>query len=321
MTAMSHAPIQEFGILLACRCIRTLEQVLPVRVIWILCWPVAAFQAACQLTFATPTIRQFDRLPFVLRPRLSRPSWVAYLWRERTRVNLARMLCFWPDRLRRGRWTDHCHCVGLERLEHEHARGRPVALALPHIGPLVLVCHWLRARDLPAAVLRKRASARRPLYWKYIDRLSGAGGRSNRPAGFDLTELRRAFEHLRAGRILAMAVEGRHAQHLRLSGEGFTFDMATGILRLAAATGAVVMPCLITAGPRMSFTVHLGEPVPDELVVDADRHRAACDHLLREFLAVVGRHPGQFHVQLIEHLHPATGGVPAAAEALPETSS
>jgi len=318
---MSRAPIQEYGILIACRCIRTLERALPVGVIWILCWPLAAFQAACQLTFATPTYRQFDRLPAALRPRLSRPSWAACLWLERTRVNLARLLCLWPDRLCQERWTDRCRCVGLERLELNHARGRPVALALLHFGPLNLLCHWLRARGLPVAALRVAPSARRPLHWRYIDSVNCPGGRWDGPIVFDRTELRRAFEHLRAGRILATAVEGRHDRHLRLSGEGFTFDMATGLLRLAAAAGAVVMPCLIAAGPRMSFTVHLGEPVPDELVVDADRHRAACDHLLREFLAVVRRHPGQSHTQLIEHLHPATGGVPSAAEALSETAS
>ena len=164
-------------------------------------------------------------------------------------------------------------------------------------------------------------SATRPLYWRYIDRLSSLAGSSDEPIVFDRTELRRAFEHLRAGRILAITVEGQHDRHLRLSGEGYTFDMATGVLRLAAATGAVVMPCLITAGPSMSFAVHLGEPVPDELVVEADRHRAASDHLLRELLAVVSRHPGQSHVQLIENLQPIIDGFPSIAEVVPETAS
>ncbi len=97
--------------------------------------------------------------------------------------------------------------------------------------------------------------------------------------------------------------------------------MTTGPLRLATATGALVMPCLITAGPRMSFTVHLGEPVPDALVDDAENHRAACAHLLREFLAVVGQHPGQSHCLFIEHLDPATVAAPSAAEALSEIAS
>ncbi len=143
---MSRVPINEYAILIAFRCIRTLERALPFRAIWILCWPVAAVQAARQLAFTTPTIRQFDRLPAALRPRLSRPRWVAYLWRERTRMNLARLMCLWPDRFGLERWTDHCRCVGMERLELEHARGRPVVLALLHFGPSVLLCHWLRAR-------------------------------------------------------------------------------------------------------------------------------------------------------------------------------
>ncbi len=314
---MSRAPINEYGTLIVVRCIRTLERVLPFRAIWILYWPVAAVQAACQLAFTTPTIRQFDRLPAALRPRLSRPSWAAYLWRERTRVNLARLMFLWPDRFCQEPWTDHCRCVGMERLELERARGRPVVLALLHFGPVVLFCHWLRARGLPAAALRDAPSAKRPLYRIFIDRLNGPGAYSDGPVVFHHSELRRALELLRAGQIVLIAAEGRFARHLRLSGEGFTFDMATGPLRIAAATGALVIPSLITAGPRMSFTVHLGEPVPDALVVDARRHRAACAHLLREFLAVVRRHPGQSHRMLIDHLDPATDGAPSVAEALP----
>jgi lauroyl/myristoyl acyltransferase len=217
--------------------------------------------------------------------------------------------------------VEHCRCVGLERLESAHAEGRPVALAFLHFGPLILLCHWLRAHGLPAAAMRYGPSAQRPLYWRYIDRLSAPGGRSDWPAVFDRTELRRAYEHLRAGRILAMAAEGRHDRHLRLVGEEFTFDMATGVIRLAAATGAVVIPCLLTAGPRMSFTVRLGEAVPDELVVDPDRHCDACDHLLREFLAVVGRYPGQAHVRLLEGLRPAARGGHSVTEALAEMAS
>jgi lauroyl/myristoyl acyltransferase len=288
-------------------------------VIFTVCRPVAAFQAAWQLTFATPTVRHFDRLPAALRPRRGRLSWFV-LWRERTQVILARLLCLWPDRLHQGRWADHCHCVGLERLEQAHAQDRPVALALLHFGPTILIGHWLRARGLPAAGVRSERSVRRPLHWRYIDSLSGRGGPDG-PAVFHVSRLRRAHEHLRAGRILAMTMEGRYTRHIRLEGDGFTFDMATGLVRLAAATGALVIPCLVEAGPYLSFTIHLGEPVPDELVVDADRHRAACEHLLREFVAVVRRHPGQSQAFFINHFQPATAGVAPAADALAETAS
>src|SRR5262245_19057942 len=106
-----HNPFRELYIVFACRCFRTLDRVLPVRVIGLMFWPMVAFKSVCELTFATPTLRQFDRLPNALRPRLSRPEWIAYLWRERMRVNLTRLLCLWPDRLHRGRWVAHCRCV------------------------------------------------------------------------------------------------------------------------------------------------------------------------------------------------------------------
>src|SRR5262245_40921730 len=89
-------PFRELCILFACRCFRALERVLPVRVIGLLFWPMVAFKSVCQLNFTTPTVREFDRLPSLLRPRLSRPQWITYLWRERMRVNLTRLLCLWP---------------------------------------------------------------------------------------------------------------------------------------------------------------------------------------------------------------------------------
>jgi hypothetical protein len=188
---------------------------------------------------------------------------------------------------------------------------------------MILLCHWLRAQGLPAAALRHGSSAERPLYWKYIEQLSAPDGRSDWRSAFGRAELRSAYEHLRAGRILAVAMEGRHERNLRLVSGEFTFEMATGVLRLAAATGAVVMPCLLTAKPRMSFTVHLGNPLPDELVLDSDRHLAACDHLLREFLAVIGSNPGQCHGRLIEHLQPLPTRAASGAQAnpIPETAS
>ena len=111
-----------------------------------------------------------------------------------------------------------------------------------------------------------------------------------------------------------MTAEAGHQRHIRVHREGLAFDMATGVFRLAAATGAIVIPCLIAAGPRMRFTIHLGEPVPDDFVIDADLHRAGCDHLLGEFLPIVGRRLGQSHAVLIDHLRPGADDVlPAAA--------
>ena len=118
-----------------------------------------------------------------------------------------------------------------------------------------------------------------------------------------------------------MTAEGRHHRHIRVHRAGLAFDMATGIFRLATATGAMVVPCLIAAGPRMSFTIHLCEPVPDELVICADLHRAGCDHILGELLPVVGRHPGQSHALLIDHLRGGADAVLPAVGTFPEAAS
>jgi hypothetical protein len=222
---MARRPIDERGKLLAIRCLRVLERVLPVGVLCVVCWPWAAVQAACRLIFAGPTIRQFDRLPNAWRPPLGRAAWVVYLWRELWRVNLARLLCCWPDRLGERRWAGHCRCVGLERLEREYARGRPVALATLHFGPLAALCHWLRGRGMEAAILRAWQTER-PLHWRFIDRLTDRGDRAFGPAAYDLSDLRAAYEHLRSGRILVMAVEGRPIRRVRVDRAGFALEDA-----------------------------------------------------------------------------------------------
>ena len=117
-----------------------------------------------------------------------------------------------------------------------------------------------------------------------------------------------------------MTAEGRHHPHIRLHRRGLAFDMATGLFRLSAATGAIVIPCLIAAGPRMTFTIYLGEPVPDELVIGTQLHRAGCEHLFGEFLPVVGCHPGQSHRLLIDHLNPSPDAVLPAVGAFPDAA-
>ncbi len=313
--------MRESCILFTWRCMRSLERLLPPGALWIMCWPMAATRAAWQLMVGAPTIREFDRMPVSLRPRTDRFGWVAQLWRERTHLTLARPMFLWPDRLSRGQWKDRCRCVGLEQVERNYALGRPIILATLHYGPVVLLGHWLRARGLPAAWLRDRLSAARPLYWRYIDKLSAVTGRSDGPSVFDRTELRSVHDHLRAGRILLMTAEGRHHRHIRVHREGLAFEMSTGPFRLAAATGAIVIPCLIAAGPRMTFTIHVGKPVSDNLLIGAHLHRAGCDHLLIEFLPVVGRHPGQSHALLIDHLRPAADTVLPAASAISEAGT
>ena len=236
-------------------------------------------------------------------------------------MTLARLLFLWPDRLSRGLWMDRCRCVGLERVERNLALGRPIILATLHFGPVVVLGHWLRARGLPAAGLRDSLSATRPLHWRYIDGLSAVTGCSDGPSVFDRTQLRSVHNHLRAGRILIMTAEGRYHRSNRVHREGLAFEMSTGPFRLAAATGAIIIPCLIAAGPRMTFTIHIGEPVPENLVIGAHLHRAGCDHLLGEFLQVVGRHPGQSHALLIDHLRPVADTVLPAVGAFPEAGT
>jgi lauroyl/myristoyl acyltransferase len=204
----------------------------------------------------------------------------------------------------------------MERLDRSLERGQPVVLVFLHMGPLSALTHWLRARGVPAATLILRPVRDRPAYRGYLDAVSGrAGGLTEQAAVFDMKQLRRARKHLRAGRPLLVAADGLHGRYHTLDGGGFGFEMSTGMLRLASGTGAAVIPCLITAEAGMGFTVHFGEPAPPGLVADPAGHRAACEHLLREFLKVIRRHPAQCSYALISRFRPAAD--PGPGDAVP----
>ena len=194
---MSRAAAREYGVLFAWRCLRVLAQMLPVKVIWAVGWPAAAIQAAWQLAFAGPTLREFDRLPAALRPSLSRLSFALYLSRERTHVNLAKLMCLWPDRLCSAALGRPLPPRWLRNAGTGSCSKPPRCACALHFGLQPLLVHWLRALGMPAAGLRERPSAERPLYLRYIDRLTARPDAGDLPIVFDLSELRGMLAHLR----------------------------------------------------------------------------------------------------------------------------
>lgn len=275
-----------------CRSLRAAELFLPVCCLQLLLWPAAAFRAGCELFRGIATLRRFERLPASLRPCLSRPAWVRRLWRERARLHLTKLLCLWPNRLEQPRWKDRCHWIGLQHFEQLREQGHPIILAVLHFGPLIVLHYGLRSRGIPLATLFQWSSP--PPQLRYLDRINDPAGRNDGlPHFFRLAKLREVYHFLKSGRVLMMAVDGRRGHHFLLNGNGFRIAMSTGMRRIAIRTGAIIIPCSITAERHMGFTVRFGAAVFPELVQDHSRHREACEHLLREFLPVLQSRPEQ----------------------------
>src|SRR5438132_9217323 len=139
---MSLSSIQEVLGLVLCHVLRMVERFLPPWWLQVLFWPAAAVLACWELAYASLTITQFYRLPLSFRP-LPRSTWIWRVWLRRTQVNLARLLCLWPDRLGDPRWQKYCRSSGMEQFEDVRARGGPVILATLHFGPLSVLRFWL----------------------------------------------------------------------------------------------------------------------------------------------------------------------------------
>src|SRR5262249_53756985 len=155
-------------------------------------------------------------------------------------------------------------------------------------------------RGVAVAALLARPSENRPLYRRYLDRVCDrAGGCSGVPHVFDLSQLRELLRFLRPGNFLFVTVEGRHGRHVLLRQDAVDFAITTGVLRWAAKTNAVFVPCLIAAEPHLGFTVHAGDAVPPQLVTDKSRHQEACEYLLRSFLPLLHSRPEQCSWELL----------------------
>src|SRR3954468_13221163 len=88
--------------------VRAVERGMPLRLLQVLTWLVGARMATWELMWGQPSLRLFDRLPRSLRPAATSPGWTWRLWWQRTRLNQARILSFWPDRLHAARWRPRC---------------------------------------------------------------------------------------------------------------------------------------------------------------------------------------------------------------------
>ena len=274
------------------RALRAFEALLPVACLRVLFWPPAAIKATWELAWTEPTLRLFRRLPASIRIPASRRNWLWRLWLARTRLNVTKFMLFWPDRLGTLRWRQRLRFSSVEQLDYLRNCNRPVILAVLHIGPLLLLRYYLRSRGLPVAGLVARPLSERSPIRQYLDRLSDeAYGMIGIPNVFDLAQLRSLHEFLQPNRMLIVALDGGHGNHVFVPNGDSSFRMASGAIRLAAHRSALVVPCLIRADRLLGAWVHFGEPVPDALIADPRNHLAGCTHLFREFLPFLRAHP------------------------------
>jgi len=260
---------------------RVTERVLPPAVLYALLWPVAAIMAVAGHPFRRRR-RRSRELPW--------PVSVRERWRDRIWFELTLLTFHWRDRLGAPRWRSRCRIEGLE-----HLHGQPVVLVTVHVGPILLLPALLRMRGYPVCALGAPESiATRPPIRARIDaREDAASGLGHVPRFISTDSLWEVNRHLKTGGILIVAADGATGKRTTVDADGLRLSLGRGTLRTAQIAGADVVPCVIRAGPGLSSIVHIGAPLPEELVTDRARHEEAYSTLLSSLLREVRKAPGQ----------------------------
>jgi len=99
--------------------------------------------------------------------------------------------------------------------------------------------------------------------------------------------------------------------------ENSLFRMATGAIRLAAISGAELVPCLIRETASWEFVIHFGNPVPQNYLSGSPDLKGAAAHLLKEFLQVIRTYPEHCNHRLLSAISVAAADGVSGVSAIP----
>jgi lauroyl/myristoyl acyltransferase len=132
-------------------------------------------------------------------------------------------------------------------------------------------------------------------------------------------DARQMLRFLRPGRCLLVALDFQTTEQAEIEFNGSVVRLSTPPLRLARAARAVVVPMLAVHEGLWRIRLHLGEPVPDELLRAGD-YQAAAEHIAAELLPLAAQAPGQALPTLVEAFVPAPQPVEAASIVAPSSA-
>lgn len=211
----------------------------------------------------------------------------------RVRLKLTDLNFIWPERLSTGNYEvgRAVESPGWQLVKN--SSDRPVILLTLHFGPCYILQEWLRAQGIPDASVAGKGIYEtlgyRRKFWRIRDQ---AMGLSHVPDLFETGNTWPMRDHLTAGRVLLVDVDSGRSRHTaEPSIDGFGLRMGTSLLALAYMTGAILIPCLITAEPVFGFAVHFGEPLEAPDRADKTAMNACCERIMKAYLPILTEHP------------------------------
>jgi lauroyl/myristoyl acyltransferase len=222
---------------------------------------------------------------------------------QRRAFYLNQIVDYFPDRLAEAKWKNRCRVEGMEHLEKATQNRRPVVLAFAHFGAYTLLRSWLRVAGIPAIVMMGGKTEERTGIRRFMDRYMLS---PKVPPALYQDHWQEAVEHLKAGHPLLVAIDVRRGKQIEVPfGEGWTFQMASGAVRLAIHHQADLIPCSIKDEGAWKFRLKLGAPVPAEYLTSDAGWFSAGKYLMDEMLPDWQAHPEQCSNSLIRCLKPA----------------
>jgi hypothetical protein len=276
--------------------LRFAERVLPLAVLSLLLWPPAAAWDLVHL-------RRRKLLSCWRRfPESWHPSSLLFFLRQSVGLYHAQLVYAWPDRLCTQRWRKRCRLEGRVDLVKSWDADRPMIFASVHVGPSEIMNYWLRAHGIVTTTVRGA----------WPDSLQGLASRQHAlsppadvPVFLPVKEMPRVRQFLGAGQRLLVMVDVDRGKQIRVPFENHSFRMATGAIRLAALTGAELIPCVIVETGSWKFAIYFGTPVPRNYFDKSPDMTAIGAHLLREFVKVIIRYPEQCKPRFLSSISPA----------------
>jgi lauroyl/myristoyl acyltransferase len=216
------------------------------------------------------------------------------------------MVLSWPDHLREPRWRRRFSVTGFQGLRELADRG-PVILFSLHTVPAYVLPPWVRTLGIQAASVAVDPG----WFEEDILRRSALSQPGSARTTFAIGEARALVRHLQAGHCLILFADHPAGHTVDVDWRGSSLRLSTGGFRLAAQTGATVVPVAITTSGRWRYRVHVGQPLPEDVVRAGDQLPAA-RLVVNELMTALAETPQQADLTLIDSLRPQR---PAAAAA------
>lgn len=264
------------------RAVRIVGGLLPLPLLAAVLWPIAIVRAVADLALR-PARHPVRTLP---PPSRRGRNWSAGV-RQRTTAWLNTTSLLWADQFSALRWSSRFELVALESLR---ALGdRPVIVITLHFGGIFALPTLLRSAGMPTASVV--ADGLWPIRW-WRQRRAELTCIGDLPLHFRSGDALAIARFLVPGNFLVVAGDYPHGGRASTTFESVGFELSTPAFRLARLTRAVVVPALVRADGVWHYTVHVGRPVPDEVIRQND-HQAAVDHIAAELLPVAAQRPEQ----------------------------